>query len=204
MIDSKAQGQALFQKICWKIFFFREKCLTLRFRSVVFWALPGAEMDFNTKFLPSRFRKWKQQFWGKNQFFEEIHDTKLTISGKRSFWNPTVWSVRFLDFSRVDFFDTGFKNIGKMLEFLMQNTVTVQDNGISGEGSQLDIPSGSRLHQWEPNLLQHRICVFKNQIILPPMKIPGGIDLYNATFQGAGISSKITAQLLEKLQNERF
>ena len=119
-------------------------------------------------------------------------------------WNPTVWSVRFLDFSRVDFFDTGFKNIGKMLEFLMQNTVTVQDNGISGEGSQLDIPSGSRLHQWEPNLIQHRICVFKNQIILPPMQISGGIDLYNTTFQGAGISLKNPECFLEKLQNDRF
>ena len=91
-----------------------------------------------------------------------------------------------------------------MLEFLMQNTVTVQDNGISGEGSQLDIPSGSRLHQWEPNLIQHRICVFKNQIILPPMQISGGIDLYNTTFQGAGISLKNPECFLEKLQNDRF
>ena len=48
--------------------------------------------------------------------------------------------MRFLDFSKVDFFDTGFKNVGKVLGFLLQITLTVQESGISGEGSQLDIP----------------------------------------------------------------
>jgi hypothetical protein len=74
--------------------------------------------------------------------------------------------VRFLDSSKVDFFDTGFKNVEEMLEPNIRNTVTVQGNEISREGSHRDISSESSSHEGKPDVILQRICVFNNRTIM--------------------------------------